>query len=123
MTWDPVRTIEIQGHVYPVLCTGIVAAPGADQTIIVATGTLIHRVMGLTAQSVNAAAGSFNLKSNAAGTVKLYPIFPPLKTVAGPFVLPIVETGYFETTSGHALVCDIVTDNVTINVFYISYTP
>ena len=123
MTWDPVRTIEIQGQRYPILQVGYNSGTATNHQLVAAVSGSIVRVMGLIAQSTGAVEGNFQFKSNSGGTVILHPIIAPLPTITSPFFMPIVETGYTETTVGHGLFLDVVTDTVNLNVFYISYVP
>ena len=95
---------------------------GNNTQLVAAVAGYRIRVFGWQAQGAGGVS-VFSLKSNSAGTI----IFPPMTIpngVAGLIDrLPIVESGYMETSTGHGLFCDIATTNMYLQLSYISYVP
>lgn len=124
-TVDPVRIFELKGNVSTLLVApGTAYAVGNNRQILAAVSAQRIRVMGLIAQTVaGGGEGTFNLKSASGGTALFPNFYAPLPTTASIFFLPITESGYCETNTGEGLFTDIAVANVTIQVFYITYTP
>lgn len=120
MSYDPTRIIMIKGQVSKVLCAFGILTVGGNQTLITGVSGAIYRVMGLIAQSDAAPQGYFRLKTGTS-QIMAYITAPP--STAPPFLLPIVETGYWETNSGDALGIDVSANTIDISVFYIAYKP
>lgn len=124
---DPTRLYEINAagsgaQVCPVLSAHLEAAAVFNQTLIAAVTGQRIRVMGWTCGSTTATAGGFALKNGPAGA-RFHAQFAPANT-ALPFVMPIADSGYFETSTSTALGLDVGGgSNINITIFYITYTP
>lgn len=118
---DPVRVYEINGQVCPVLSKYTGFAPGANQTVIAAVTGKRIRVMGLHATPSGAGNPSIILLNGSGGT-QLFAAVMQANTV-GPLYLPIVDSGYFETSTTTGLFATTATANIDVNVFYVEYTP
>lgn len=119
---DPIRKFEINGQVCTLRCAALVGTVANNQTVVSSISGDIIRVMGLSAQTQNAAAGSFKLESSG-GTALMAPIFAPPLTNGASYELPVIDSGYFETVVSEGLQVDIATQAVNLNVYYINYTP
>lgn len=99
----------------------VVGVAANTQLVAAVTGSRI-RVFGWQLQGAGGVS-VFTLKSNSGGTV----IFPPttIPTGAAGLIdrLPIVESGYMETSTGHGLFCDVATSNLNLSLFYMIYVP
>lgn len=119
-TFDPTRLFEIKGQVStvtPAILTGTVNNNQSIKTAV--TGKRI-RVMGWEAQGVGPAISNLVFKSASGGSAisqKYY--FSYLDIIS----MPITDSGYFETNTSEALVCDIAGDVINLTVYYITYTP
>lgn len=95
---------------------------GANTQLVAAIAGYRIRVFGWQLQGAGGVS-VFTLKSNSAGTV----IFPATTIPSGAAGLidrlPIVESGYMETSTGHGLFCDVATSNLNLSLFYITYAP
>lgn len=120
---DPTRIYEINGEVCPLLSTPLLTlAVGNNQAVVSAVTAKKIRVMGwiLSANAVATNPG-VALKDGNAGTVLAGTILPAPEVKNDK--LPIVDSGYFETTAGTGLYADITTATAKVQVFYIAYTP
>lgn len=118
---DPVKKYQINGVACPVRSAYLSAAVANNQSLVAAvTGSRI-RVMGLLVQSLNAGGSQIGLKDASGGSTLLY-IAAPAITV-GPTFIPIVDSGYVETTAGNGLFLDCSTHEANVTVFYITYQP
>ena len=127
MTIDPVRMYEVarsgSGEVCQLESKGV--APGVannTQLIAAVTGKKI-RVMGIQAQSQGAAAGAFQLKSNSGGATLTPAMYTPPNTNGAWYQLPVINSGYMETATGHGLFVDVTTTGQSMLISYIVYTP
>lgn len=125
---DPIRIFEVSkngaAEVSTLLCAVAALGTGINQQVVAAVTGKKIRIMGVLAQSSNAANGTYTFQSGAAGSTLFGPIAAPLVTdPMSPLMLPITDSGYLETNSGDGLYSDIATDSVTLTVFYITYTP
>lgn len=122
ITIDPIRKYEIQGNVSTLKTGYLSAAVANDQQIVAAVTGKRIRVMGMVLGS-SAASSSVLFQSGAAGVQLTTLLNAPAIATLPPFVLPITDSGYFETTTGEGLFCDVTIAITYINVFYIEYTP
>lgn len=121
---DPVRKFEIQGQVRVLQTAQFNFAAGANQEVISAGSGVRRRVMGWSLQSANAANGSIYFKSASGGTRLTATFWPPaIAPTAVPWDVPVVDSGYFETITGEGLYCDVATQPVSGNIYFITYTP
>jgi hypothetical protein len=121
MIISPPQVYEVKGEVTKVLCSTNAYGTGNNQSIVTAVSGKIIRVMGFTSSGTTV--HSIGLKSNSGGTV-LYAHYADTTIDGIPYLLPITDSGYFETTVSHGLFADITSANaVNLNVFYITYTP
>lgn len=118
---NPLAFYETPKEVCPVLNKFVSLGVGANQSVVAAVTGKRIRVMGLVAQSNNAASGVLQLLDGSGGTL-LYSY--PLPTNAQPTEkLPIVNSGYMETSTGVGLFATVLTQAIVANIFYIVYTP
>jgi len=133
MIVDPIRKYQIKpanaasGQVYPLLSvTFTLTAATNNQTILAAiTGppARIIRVMGGVFQSdANVVGGYMSLKNGSGGTKKFGAIYPSLSSLP-PFLLPVIDSGYFETTAGVGLFADAGPQVMLGTIFYVAYVP
>lgn len=124
---DPLRKYEVNGEVCQLLCQPLTVSTTAANTQVVAaqTGKKI-RVMGWQAQSRGATTTDMLFRSDSGGTQIEGTTTVPSKGSADekPFVKPITDSGWFETSTGHALYVTVTgTDGLWLAVYYIVYTP
>ncbi len=105
----------------PVKSVSVTLAVGNNQTVIAAVTGKRVRVMGYKTQSTTGVQGAYVLKDGSGGTTLDGGFAPPLAGL--PFLIPVQEEGYFETTDGVGLFADVVTGPITIQVFYKEYVP
>lgn len=126
-TIDPVRYFEISrngsGEVCQLQSVGVSPGVANNTQLIAAVSGKRIRIMGLFAQSSGAASGSFQFKSGNAGPTLTTAIFTPPNTNGDLFMLPISDSGYWETTTGVGLFTDVTTTGQSMNIFYLVYTP
>jgi hypothetical protein len=125
MIISPPKVYEVNGQVTPVLSAPIQATVGSDRQIIAAISGKRIRFMGFMACAEDATTNFASLKfKNGSGGTAFTHTIPcwafPTSPQAG---LPIVDSGYFETTAGVGLYADIGAVTVNMTVFYIAYTP
>lgn len=123
IVYDPLRIFETPKGVSQLTAATLAAGVANNQTLVAAVSGQRVRVMGWIAQSSTAAIGLFSLKDGNAGTVLMQPLAVPVITAGANDKLPIVESGYFETSTGVGLFTDVTTAAVNITIFYIAYTP
>lgn len=118
---NPLAFYETPKEVCPVLNKFVSLGVAANQTVITAVTGKRIRVMGIIAQSNNAASGTLSLLDGSGGTA----LFTyPLPTNAQPAMqLPIANPGYMETTTGNGLFATVTVQAIIANIFYIVYTP
>lgn len=118
-TVDPIRKFESKGVVSTLQCQPGRVVVGAGSVLVTAVTGQRIRVMGLYASPIAAAAvPGLVFRSNAGGT-----IIHRFTMLGSGVLLPITDSGYFETATGQGLVLDLITADIDINVFYITYTP
>jgi len=123
MSIDPIRQYMINGQVSTVTQAFITGTVANNQVVIAAiTGKRI-RVMCVHLQGTGGAIGAVLFKSASGGTSLSPSYWAPANTNAAQFILPMTDTGYFETNTGEGLYVDIASAGVYVNVFYITYTP
>jgi hypothetical protein len=118
---DPVRIFQVNGEVCKLLSAFQVVPVAGNNTLVAAVAGKVIRVMGWNAQS-NGAVGSINFKDGSGGTT-LHAVNTPANTAGDSDKQPIVECGYFETSSGVGLFGDCGTTAQLLTIFYITYTP
>lgn len=123
MEWiDPTKRYQVNGQVFAIDCAFASFAVGNNQAIVAGVTGRRHRVMGFLLQSQAAAIGTISLKDSNAGTVKILSVGP--SGAAGPpFLLPVIDGGYFDTVTGSGVYVDVFTNAIHLTVFYISYVP
>lgn len=118
---NPLAFYETPKEVCPVQNVYVSLAVAVNQVVVPAVSGKRIRVMGMIAQTNNAAKGVLQFLDGAGGTI-LYSYYMP--TFDQPLEkLPIVNSGYFETTTGNGLYATVLTNLMQANVFYITYTP
>lgn len=118
---DPTKVFEINGEVCPVKSKYIGLAPGSNQTVISAVTGKRLRILGFHSTPSGAGNPSLVLLNGSGGT-QLFGSVLQANTV-GPLYLPVIESGYFETSTGVGLFATTATANLDLNVFYVEYTP
>lgn len=117
---DPIRLYEISGTRYPILCAVCVFGIANNQLVVSSVSGYSIRVMGWDIQSNTAVQGTMVLKSASGGTALMSAKYAPPNTAA-PWSKPITDSGYFETTTGQGLYCDVTAAAVNLDVYYIQY--
>lgn len=92
-----------------------------DQTVIAAVSGKRIRVLAYRYQSSSATQGAFALKNGSGGSTLDGGFAPPLAGL--PMLIPAFTPGYFETSVGVGLFADVVTGTVSMQVYYVEYTP
>jgi hypothetical protein len=124
MSVSPPKIYEVNGQVCKVKSKFVEIVAGAGSTTIITaiTGQII-RVMGVLVSSAGAAgAGAFVLQDGSGGTSLLTTSTPDTTKLPG-LLLPIVDSGYFETTVSVGLYGVAAAANQYANIFYITYAP
>lgn len=119
---SPVGIYEINGQRCKVLCAVIELGTGNNQSVVASASGKIHRVMGWEAQGTTATVPYFYLKSGT-GTLISTRLSVPGNGSGLIDRRPIVHSGYCETAAGDALLIDITTAALAMNVFYVTYAP
>jgi hypothetical protein len=117
---DPIRLYEINGEVSKLQCRAVSIAVSNNATVIAATTGRIIRVMGFVIQGDGGVA-KVTFKDGSGGATIFGPIVVSSSTTPGQLAIGIVNSGYFETSSGVGLFADVATTAANFNVFYISY--
>ena len=120
---DPVRIYEVKGQVCLLQTVVFSYAVANNQSIVAGVAGKIIRVMGYQCQTAGAAPGGFAMKNGSGGAFLLGPFTVPANTAGVVDRLPIVDSGYTETTAGTGLFIDVSTTAINFNIYYIVYTP
>lgn len=123
MKIDPTRIFEVNGEVCQLKSTQVMPGAGVDIGVIACPAGQRIRVMGWLIQSVGATAGSFKFKDGPGGTGLTSILFAPPSTNGDCFELPIVDSGYIETSTDELLYVDVAVAQLSMTIFYITYTP
>ena len=119
---SPPKFYEVNGEVTPIMVKGWSLAAATNYAMIGAVSGKRIRFMGLFGQGA-AAVSRINFKDGATGTNLGGSFTCPSDASGLNLQLPIVHSGYFETSTGVALGLDVAGASVYITVFYIIYTP
>lgn len=118
-TIDPTKIYEINGNACPVTPLPVVAGVGNNQVLIAGATGYRHRVMG---KEIASQVGLTQLSFKSASNVKY--VSNVNSIVSGvPYLLPITDSGYYETNTGDPLLVDVATNGFAGTIFYISYKP
>jgi hypothetical protein len=119
---DPTRIFEVNGQVCPLL-TYSATVPVSTNTQLVAavTGKRI-RVMGYALQTNDASLIGVIEFLDGSGGARKDAVYAPVRGQQRE-KLPIVDSGYFETTTATGLFANVSVASVFATVFYIVYTP
>jgi hypothetical protein len=120
---DPTRTFEIKGQVCPIQFK-FTDSPvmGAEAVLIAAQSGKRIRVMGGVFTTDDPKNIGLLQLGDGAGANWIFGYWPPIRGTQ-PFILPISDTGYFETSTGNALYVFCTTNSCVYSLFYIVYTP
>lgn len=122
MSIDSVRYFQINGQVYPLLSKFLIQAVAANVSLVAGVAGQSVRVMGYRVASTAAGAvGAAVFLDASGGTIK-DALLAPDPAVNNPYERPVIDTGYFETTSGNGLFLTVQTNSVNVFVNYIQYT-
>jgi hypothetical protein len=117
---DPIRIYEINGEVCKLECKAVSVVVSSNATVIAAiTGRKI-RVMGFVIQG-DGGVSKITFKDGSGGATLFGPITVSSSATPSQLAIGIVNSGYFETSSGVGLFADVVTTAANMNVFYIDY--
>jgi hypothetical protein len=117
---DPTKVYQINGQAYALQSTGAVITTGLNQSLLAGVAGKRHRVLGFTGQGGSTAGDSgVSFRDGSGGVYKSYFYFPARTT--GPVLFPIVDSGYWETTTGNGIFVDVDTNTAIVNLFYITY--
>ena len=121
---DPSRYYEVKGQVEPVRTQPAQLALGSNASVVAAVTGKRIRVLGFTAQG-DGSAGRIAFKDGSGGTRLFGPLNIPSSATPETYFLPVIDSGYFETSTGVGLFADVGAFGgaVNLNVFYIEYTP
>lgn len=120
---SPAKYYENNGVVCPLVTAAGIIAVGTNQQVIVAVAGKRIRVMGWIAQGIGGIT-TYNFKDGSGGGGLTAGLYAPNGATAGDFSLvPVIDSGYFETSTGVGLFCDVAVAVTHLNVFYITYTP
>lgn len=122
---DPTRVFMINGQVCPLLTATGLPGVGAGLQIVVGTSGKVFRMMGWDISSQAAGISEFVFRDGGgAGTIKYARTPVPSNASATPvFQKPIIRSGWFDLTVSNSLYMDVFTNNISINLYYILYTP
>ena len=93
----------------------------SNQSVIAGVAGKRIRVLGYAVQSDSATQGIYGFINGSGGTGFSSFTAPP--SSSAPFLLPLTPSGYFETSTGTGLFINVATASVSVNIFYIVYTP
>lgn len=121
MIIDPTRKYQIAGQVYPLLSVYFEPTVANNQQALANASGYKYRFMGGWAASAGAGVSVITFKDGTGGTNLLG--MQPAGNAVGIDFLPIIESGYAETTTGNGLFADVSTTAARVTVFYIKYKP
>lgn len=125
MIISPPQIYEVNSEVTPVKTAVVTAAVALNQSIIAAiTGKRI-RVMGLLGfGNATSNVSQIVFKNGTGGSLLTNGIILDNRTVSTKSpVLPVINSGYFETDTGVGLFADVYDVAAAVTVFYIEYKP
>lgn len=120
----PAKLYEgVGGEPTPIRSVEVTLAVGSNQSAIAGITNKKIRFMGLSGIA-DTATGVSNVyfKNGSGGTNLTNTIVLPINTTPTSMIMPIVDGGYFETTTGTGLFVDVFAQNCRMTVFYIVYT-
>lgn len=123
LTINPLKKYVINGENCRLLTACKALTVGANREVIAAVSGKRHLIMGWSIQSTSGTVGTFYFRSNSGGTVIWQDQSVPVNTNGFTDHLPIADSGYFETETGHGLFTTITGADLNFNVFYLTYTP
>ena len=107
------------------LLTGVYAGGSTSANISIIAGIAGQRirVLGWNAQSGTGVSGVYRfIDGSGGGALTPYTTAPP-NTSGILFQQPVIDPGYFETSTGVGLFADFSTAGTNFYVFYITYVP
>lgn len=119
---DPTKKYQINGVASPIKSTYVTTGVANNVTLVSAVTGKRIRVMGWILQSNGAGLSGVTLKDGSGGATLCTLNVTP-NTNGANDKLPIVDSGYFETTAGTGLFCDVATTSCLATIFYIEYAP
>ena len=121
---NPIRIYRINGQYCKVHNAPKELTVGNDRLLVAAVTGYVHRIMGVSgcANGGAATAGSFHVKDGA-GTLLIASLVVPPFAAGGNVILPFIESGYEEGAVSQGLYADVGTQDVSINLQWISYIP
>lgn len=119
---DPSRYFEIKGQVEPLRAHVANIPVALNTTALAAIAGKRIRVMGLMAQG-SAAVTTLTLKNGNAGTSLFGPFNIPSSATPNVLFLPVIDAGYFETSTGVGLFADCAGASTIVNLYYVEYAP
>lgn len=119
MAIDPYRIYESGQRVTPVIPSSIAAAVAANTLLVGPTTGDIIRVMGWEAIGSTAVVGAYTLKNGSGGATMVGGLYAPGNGAGISDKHPIVDSGYFELTSGVGLYVDVTVAAINFVIYYI----
>lgn len=121
---EPLKIFQIKGENCPIISVAMAPTVGNNNSIVAAVSGYAYRIMGWILQSDSAVDyGSIQFKSNSGGTMITGKLFVPIRATGLTHDLPIVQSGYCSTSTGHGIFADVTTANIIGTLFYITYVP
>jgi len=120
---SPPKYYEVNQQVCTVDSAFLAPGAGLNQQMIAAVTGRRIRVMGFDLQGDTAAGVAVAFKNGSGGAQKTIAYSLPAIATGTIFVKPIVDCGYFETSTGVGLFVDTYTGFSRIGVYYITYAP
>lgn len=122
MPIDAVRRFEVGGQVCTVATAVLQLDPGANQVAVAAVSGKRVRIMGLVGQSNTTTLSQCGFHDGSGGSYLLPDFYYPINT-ADIFVLPFIDSGYCETSTGTGLYITVQTAAIKMALQYILWTP
>lgn len=119
---DPVKKYQKAGGDVLELQAAFISAPvGNNQPVVPNVSGKVARFMGCSAIATGATAGTVAFKTASGGTNKLI-VSAPVST-SPPFILGVIDSGYFSSDLNNGLYIDVTAGNVYVTIFYVYLTP
>jgi hypothetical protein len=119
---DPARYFEIKGQVETLNSHYAQITVGSNYAVKAGVVGKKIRIMGLIAQGIGGVSAVV-LKDGNGGNFLFGPFNIASSGTPDVLFLPVVHSGYFETSTGIGVFADCAGVAATINLFYVEYAP
>lgn len=118
MSLAPTQVYKINGVTYPLLNKFGTAVAAGTTKILADVAGFYYLIMGAVLQTNNAAAGSLDIYDDTSGGTLWFSFGTPVSTLP-PFLLPIIDSGYFRSSPSKGVTIGATTQNQKCTLFYL----